>query len=54
MDKGRKILVIDDDPIYVKTTKAVLESHGYQVDSASNGEKGLSMMKQEMSFGVSR
>jgi DNA-binding response OmpR family regulator len=48
MDKGHRILVIDDDPIYVKSTKAILESHGYQVDTASNGEKGLSMMKQEM------
>jgi CheY-like chemotaxis protein len=48
MNKERTILVIDDDPIYVKSTKAVLESHGYRVESASNGQKGLSMMKEEM------
>jgi len=47
MNTGRKILVIDDDPIYVKSTKAVLESHGYRVDSAKDGEEGLAKMKQE-------
>ena len=47
MDTKRKILVIDDDPIYVKSTKAVLESHGYQVNSAKNGQEGLDKIKQE-------
>jgi len=47
MDTGHKILVIDDDPIFVKSTKAVLESRGYQVDSASNGEEALAKMDQE-------
>jgi len=47
MDAGRKILVIDDDPIYVKSTTAVLESHGYQVDSAQNAEEALAKMSQE-------
>ena len=48
MDKGRTILVVDDDPIYVKSTKAVLESHGYQVLSAQNGEEALAHMNEEM------
>ena len=47
MSVGRKILVVDDDPIYVKSTKAILESHGYQVDSAQNGEEALAKMGQE-------
>jgi CheY-like chemotaxis protein len=47
MSAGRKILVIDDDPIYVKSTRAILESHGYQVDSAQNGEEALAIMGQE-------
>ena len=47
MDRGKRILVIDDDPIYVKSTTAVLESHGYQVDSARNGEEALSRMRQD-------
>ena len=48
MSQGRKVLIVDDDPIYVKTTKAILESNGYQVISAQNGEEGLAQMNQEM------
>jgi CheY-like chemotaxis protein len=47
MESGRRILIIDDDPIYVKSTKAVLESRGYQVDSAKNAEEALTQMSQE-------
>ena len=42
-----RILVIDDDPIFVKSTTAVLEAHGYQVDSASNREDGLATMNEQ-------
>ena len=47
MGKGQRILVIDDDPIFAKSTKAILESHGYQVDSAQNSEEALSTMGQD-------
>ena len=47
MDEGRRILVIDDDPIFVKSTTAVLQSRGYQVDSAQNAEEALAKMSQE-------
>jgi len=47
METGRKILVIDDDPIFVKSAQAVLESHGYHVDSARNQEEALARMGQE-------
>jgi CheY-like chemotaxis protein len=47
MDAGRNILVIDDDPIFVKSTTAVLQSRGYQVDSAQNAEEALAKMSQE-------
>ena len=47
MDSEHKILVIDDDPIFVKSTKAVLEAHGYQVESAHGGDEGLAKMKEE-------
>ena len=47
MDTERRILVIDDDPIFVKSTKAVLESRGYQVESAQNKEDALTKMDQE-------
>jgi DNA-binding response OmpR family regulator len=46
MYKGSKILVIDDDPIYVKSTTAILESHGYRVEHAGDGKEGLSRIRE--------
>ena len=48
MDAGYKILVVDDDPIFLKATKAILESHGYQVDCAQDGDEGLTKMRQDI------
>ena len=42
-----RILVIDDDPIFVKSTTAILEAHGYQVESAPNREEGLAKMNEQ-------
>ena len=42
-----RILVIDDDPIFVKSTTAILEAHGYEVESASNREEGLAKMNEQ-------
>lgn len=36
----KKILLVDDDPEFVEVTRVLLESHGYQVVSASSGEAG--------------
>jgi len=36
-----KILVIDDDANYLKTLKFILEYHGYQVITTTNGKEGL-------------
>ena len=47
MSTGHRILVIDDDPVFAKATKAVLEAHGYQVDTADDGEAGLTRMGQQ-------
>jgi len=47
MGAGYKILVIDDDPIFVKSTRAILEFHGYQVDSAQHGDEGLAKMRED-------
>jgi DNA-binding response OmpR family regulator len=46
MDQERRVLVIDDDPIFVKATRAILETHGYLVDTAQGGDEGLAKMKQ--------
>jgi DNA-binding response OmpR family regulator len=47
MSERRKILIVDDDPVFVKSTSLVLEAHGYDVDSARNGAEGLAKIEQE-------
>ncbi len=46
MAKG-KILIVDDDPDFVSYARTVLESEGYEVVSAGNGDQGLRMLSQE-------
>ena len=41
-----KVLVVDDDPDFVKVTSKVLEKAGYEVLSATNGAKALQAMRQ--------
>jgi CheY-like chemotaxis protein len=40
-----KVLVVDDDPDFVKVTSKILEKAGYEVVSASNGAKALQTMR---------
>ena len=42
-----KILIVDDDPDFVSVTNTVLQSHGYETSSASNGDQALQMMRQD-------
>lgn len=42
-----KVLVVDDDPDFVKVTCKVLEKAGHQVVSAANGAKALKSMRQD-------
>jgi CheY-like chemotaxis protein len=42
-----KILVVDDDPDFVKISRTILETEGYQVYAAANGDQALEMMRQE-------
>ena len=42
-----KILVVDDDPDFVKLTRTILQSQDYQVIAAPNGEKALAAMRKE-------
>lgn len=42
-----KVLVVDDDPDFVKVTSKVLEKAGHEVVSAANGAKALKTMRQE-------
>jgi CheY-like chemotaxis protein len=42
-----KILVVDDDRDYIKITRMILQSSGYDVITATSGESGLEVMRQE-------
>ena len=44
---GEKILVTDDDPEMLKVITAVLESQGYQVSTAQDGEEALTKIEAE-------
>jgi CheY-like chemotaxis protein len=42
-----KILIVDDDPDFVEATRMVLESAGYQVATAADGDEGLRKAKEQ-------
>ncbi len=41
----RKVMIIDDDPEYVASTKALLEEAGYQTDVAYNPRDGMAALR---------
>jgi CheY-like chemotaxis protein len=45
MTQAAKILLIDDDPVFVEATKIVLESK-YQVITAYDGDEGLAQARR--------
>ena len=42
-----RVLLVDDDPDFVKVTSKVLEKAGHEVVSAANGAKALQAMRQD-------
>ena len=46
-DNGKKILVIDDDPDFVRATGMVLRSAGYEIVEAFSGKEGLEKSDSE-------
>ncbi len=44
----RRILVVDDDPDFVEFARTILESEGYEVGSASNGNEALTAMREKL------
>ncbi len=42
---GKKILVVDDEPVIVKILESRLKAEGYQVSTAHSGEVGLEKCK---------
>lgn len=47
MARQAKILIVDDDHVFVEATKAVLESKNYQVSAAFDGDEGLQKVQDE-------
>lgn len=45
--KGKKILIIDDDPDFVQATGIVLKSAGYEIVEAFSGKEGLEKSKSD-------
>jgi CheY-like chemotaxis protein len=39
--KNQQILIIDDDPVMLELFSQVLSDHGYEVDTAEDGEDGI-------------
>jgi CheY-like chemotaxis protein len=46
-EKGKKILIIDDDPDFVRATGIVLKSAGYEVLEAFSGKEGLEKSRSD-------
>lgn len=47
MDRQARILIVDDDPVFLESTKVVLESKNYQVITALDGDEGLQKVRDE-------
>ena len=47
MNEKKTILIVDDDADVVSTVELILESEGYRVISASNGDEGLAVARKE-------
>jgi CheY-like chemotaxis protein len=42
-----KILIVDDDPDFVETTRIVLEQEGHETMSAASGDEALQAIRKE-------
>jgi len=47
VDRQARILIVDDDPVFVDATKTILESRNYDVITAFDGDEGLQKVKDE-------
>lgn len=46
--KGKRILIVDDEPAFCETLKARLESFGYSVASATTARQGWQALEAEL------
>lgn len=47
MTTGIRVLIIDDDPDFTASTRALLRSEGYEVSSARSGREGLAALREQ-------
>jgi CheY-like chemotaxis protein len=47
MSEKKKILLVDDDPDFVEAVKVIVESGGYEVRVAYDGQEGLEAVAEE-------
>ncbi len=47
MSRGKKIMVVDDEPDIVYVVRKMLEKGGYEVVEANSGEEALEKLKKE-------
>jgi CheY-like chemotaxis protein len=45
MSERRKLMIIDDDPVYVGIIRALLEEAGYEIEVAYNPRDGLAALR---------
>ncbi|MFH1728080.1 MAG: response regulator [Pseudomonadota bacterium] len=48
MSDKKKILIVDDEPDFIKILKIRLEHAGYEIFEAANGLEGLEILKTEI------
>ena len=46
------VLVVDDDPLVLENTSALLEDLGYRVTAVDNGEAALSLLRRQGNFDI--
>jgi CheY-like chemotaxis protein len=44
---AKRVLMVDDDPEFVETTKIILESGGYETRTAANDKEALAQLEYE-------
>lgn len=47
MEKAKRILVIDDAPTALDLLRRILESEGYEVEVATNGQDGVELFRRK-------
>ena len=49
---AKRILVVDDDPDFLLTTREALSSAGYEVVTVPGGQEAMTAIEQQESFGL--